>query len=103
MHLGPPLVPIVHLSQEHLENDAINHILNWSVPFTSLEFPIINYTIIIQLDGQPHTIVNSTTTQNFTYTSFGYNCYAINFSVVANNQVGRSEAVVIHSGHPIGM
>ena len=103
MFLGPPLAPTVHLSQEHFESDEINHILTWSMPFTWPEFPITNYTIIIRIDGEPDAILNSTTIQNFTHTSFGCNCYTINFSVAANNQLGRSEAVDIHSGHPIGM
>ena len=103
-HVGPPLAPPFNLTQRHLINDAIQHILSWSAPFTSSHFPITNYTININNHhGEYITIVKSGNDFTYIHTSYGRDCYELDFSLAANNEVGQGSAFFVLTGHPIGM
>ena len=103
-HVGPPLAPSYTLTQEHAVDSFIHHTLQWTAPFTWSEFPIINYTVVVYdyCTGDLHEITKQNTQYMHTVITEGRRCHELDFSVAANSRAGRSEAVITHTGHPIG-
>lgn len=103
--------PQVNLTYEHIQGDIFAYHISWSAPFTWPGFPIISYEIVVYNLSDPS---NNVLTEKFTNEtqstslmhygiSSGETCYGLNFSVAATNGVGKGEATVFESGHPIGM
>ena len=101
----PPLAPPLNLTQHHLIDDAVQHILQWSEPFTPSDFPVTNYTVGIsnRLNLEYITVTKSNDDFTYTHTSYGRSCYELDFTLTANNRVGQGDTSYIHSGHPVGM
>ena len=96
------MAPPVNLTQHHLINDAIQHIISWSAPFTWSQYPITNYTININNHhGEYITVVKPSDNFIYTHTSYGKNCYQLDVSLAASSQIGQGSASSIHSGHPV--
>lgn len=103
--IGPPLAPPFNLTQRHLISDAIQHILEWSEPYTHSDFPITNYTVSISdhLNKEYITVTKSNDSFTYTHTSYGKSCLELDFALTANNRAGQGDTNYIHSGHPVGM
>ena len=105
--LGSPLKPDAQLVQEHLVDDFVLNRLRWNTSFTWPEFPITNYTVSMYNHSNGETTVTiwtATTADQYThlFVSSGEHCYAIDFTVVAVNRLGKSQPITIPTGHPIG-
>ena len=93
----------------HLVNESFEHTLTWDQPFTLLNFPVISYTINItnlsngDVTTMMHYNMNDTISQQrLSFISKGDNCYEMDISLVASNEVGDSIATTARVGHPIG-
>ena len=97
-------MPSYNLTQQYIGRGIIQHILQWSIPFSWLGFPITGYTISINNHGNGDTsiIIKSNTSLSHTHTTDDGYCYRLDFSLAASNTVGRGEGTVIHAGNPIG-
>lgn len=97
------MAPPVNLNQYHLAKDAIQHTIHWSEPFTWSQYPITNYTIKINNHhGEYITVIKTSDDFNFIHTTYGKDCYELDFSLAANNQIGQGSSSFIHTGHPVG-
>ena len=109
---APPLAPSVDLNVKHVIDDTFLFTITWSTPFTWSGFPIISYNIIMtNYSGGVPIATTDTVTSNNTgsgyhqiyYTGKGMSgCYALSFSIEANNSLGKGERTLIHTGQPIG-
>ena len=113
MYAGPPLPPDPHLYMF----SATTIQLSWLPPFSSAEYPIVNYTVQVHnraTGDAMNSTINATSTEMFSMTTpvtfihnmahgrVMQNCEELVFIVSAANNIGWSSPAVVTGGFPIG-
>jgi len=100
MSVGPPLPPALTISQPSpLEIQVL-----WDEPFTSQNYPVLNYTVEITKLATGSSVVFTSSTPDHTQavSSVATECREIKIEVWATNAVGKSDPAAISTGFPVG-
>ncbi len=79
-------------------------LLDWEEPFTSQDYPILNYTVLETEVATGNNRMFTSQALNHTYTipSIATQCREIEFSVISTNTIGDSTSTTVVAGLPVG-